>query len=470
MVRTRFAPSPTGNLHLGGARTALFNWLWAKKNQGQFILRLEDTDQSRLQVDSVDQIMSALRWLGLDWNWGPDRPSQEFGSCIQSQRLDLYRQITQQLIDQGLAYCDGTSPKQLAKLRQQAQQAKKPFIFRRQMAQEAQLGDPQTVVRLAVKDDLIINWDDVVKGPQSWRGENISDFVILKSDGFPTYHLANVIDDHFMGISHVIRADEWLSSTPKHLLLFDQLQWPRPVYVHVSAVLNASGPKKLSKRDGATDLTNYRRLGYLPEAIINFLSLIGWNPGTEQEFFLTEQLIKVFDLDRLLASPGRFDGRRLDWLNGRHIRALTPARRYQQASRWWPAGVNQQDHPQLEPILELVFERLQRWSDLASATNFFFSQPTVDIKALEKTTKLSADRIDQLLKLINQQLNQISDYRSDSLQTTFYQLANRAQVKPGQLFMLMRLKLTGQHQTPNLFAIMELLGLATCRERLGPIV
>ena len=430
MIRTRFAPSPTGNLHLGGARTALFNWLWSKKNQGQFILRLEDTDQNRLQADSADQIMLTLKWLGLNWDWGPDRPSPDFGSCIQSQRLDLYHQITRQLIDRGLAYCDRTSSEQLARLRQQAQQAKKPFIFRRRMAQEAQLGDPRAVVRLAIKDDLVINWDDVVKGHQSWRGENISDFVILKSDGFPTYHLANVIDDHFMKISHVIRADEWLSSTPKHLLLFDQLQWSRPTYAHVPAVLSARGPKKLSKRDGAADLANYQRLGYLPEAIINFLSLIGWNPGTEQEFFLPEQLLEIFDLDRLLVSPGRVDVRRLNWLNGRHIRALDSASRYQQASQWWPAGANQKDRPQLESILNLVFERLRCWSDLAPATDFFFSQPNVDTKELEKTSKLSADQINRLLKLINKQLSQIQDHQADSLQDTFYQLADQANVNP----------------------------------------
>ena len=285
MFRTRFAPSPTGQLHLGGARTAIFAYLAAKSRAGEFVLRIEDTDQKRTVSGAVETIIKDLAWLGLCWDFGPDKPSPEFGSCYQSQRLDKYRAISQKLVDLGFAYYDQNSPEELAQLRQVAQKERRPFLFNRSLAKYDPKAKKPTVVRLEVSKGIEIPWRDKIKGSQSWASQDIGDFVILKADGFPTYHLANVVDDHLMGISLVIRGDEWLSSTPKHIYLFNKLNWPAPDYGHVPAVLAETGGQKLSKRDNlAVNISDYRQMGYQPTALVNFLALLGWNPGTEQEF------------------------------------------------------------------------------------------------------------------------------------------------------------------------------------------
>ena len=276
-VVTRFAPSPTGQLHLGSIRTALFNWLWARKNNGQFIVRLEDTDQERLVEGAANQMMADLQWLGIDWDYGPNKPSSQFGSCVQSQRLSIYREMIQPLIESGVAYYDHSTPEQLKQLREQAQATKQPFVFRKSMAITD--GDKRrATIRIAIADEAVFSWQDGVRGQQSWQGKDVADFVAIKSDGYPTYQFANVIDDYLMGINHVIRADEWLSSTPKHLHLFNQLGFEAPKYSHVAPVLSLTGNKKLSKRDGAQAITDYQKMGYLKQALMNFLCLLGWNP------------------------------------------------------------------------------------------------------------------------------------------------------------------------------------------------
>ena len=467
MIVTRFAPSPTGNLHFGGARTALFGWLAARQQGGRFILRIDDTDQSRLVESAVDQIVSDLKWLGIDWDFGPDKPSPDFGSCIQSQRLDIYQKIVRDLIESGSAYYDKTSPDKLASLRQEAADAKRPFIYRKSMAEVVDRPEKGTVIRIAFKDGQTISWDDVVKGRQSWQTDQIGDFVAIKSDGYPTYHFATVVDDFLMNISHVIRGDEWLSSTPKHLHLFDCLKQDRPKFVHVPAILSETGNKKLSKRDQAVDVDHFRQSGYLAAGLINFMSLIGWSPTDEREFFDIEGLLENFSLDRIQSSPGRFNQRRLDYLNGKHIRSLSAEARFETAGNWWPKSSEKFDFDYKGRALDLVYERLKKWDELADLTDYFFVDPkpiTVDV--LAKVSKLEVDQIQTIQPLIVDSLQNYQGIDFEALEDQWRELADKYCIKTGKLFMMIRYQLTGSKTTPGLFDIIGLLGRDASLHRL----
>ena len=466
-VRTRFAPSPTGHLHLGSLRTALFNWLWAQKTDGEFILRLEDTDQNRLVPEAAEELQRDLRRLGLDWDFGPDRPSPDFGSCIQSQRLKTYQEAAEKLLRLGVAYQDYSSPKQLDKLRKEARTERRPFVFRRQLAQlEPMPSSQEATIRIAMPDDLTLSWTDVVKGQQSWQTKDIGDFVILKSDGWPTYHLASIIDDYLMGISHVIRADEWLSSTPKHLYLLSCLKWQPPEYAHVPPVLASQGGQKLSKRDHGSRVVSLLEEGYLPEAILNYLSLLGWNPKTEQEIFGLPELAQAFDIANIQVSGARFDAERLDWFNGKHLRDLPAGERLRQAEAWWPDESQAYDEAYRQRVLALLYQRLKKWSQLAEDSHFFFAEPAkLTREDLARLTKMTPEEISRMLKEASDILTRI-EFGAPELELQLYQLAQTQKVSPGKFFSLLRLKLTGRQVSPGLFSMMEVLGLPTCQARL----
>lgn len=465
-VRTRFAPSPTGNLHIGGLRTALYSWLWAKKNSGQFILRLEDTDQARLVEGSQQQILTSMSWLGIDWDFGPDKPSSDFGSTVQSERLDIYKEYIQTLLDKGVAYKDWASPEDLTKMREAAQADKTAFVFRKEMATtEGPAGEE--VIRIAIPDDITLSWADHVKGDQSWQGSDIGDFVAIKSDGFPTYQFANVVDDHLMGISDVIRADEWLSSTPKHLYLYDQFGWERPEFSHVPPVLGPSGKSKLSKRDGAKDAAEYEAEGYLPEAVMNFLALLGWNDGTDQEIYSPGELIAAFSLDRIQKSGSSFDPVRLDWMNGMHIRALDSQKRFELSKKWWSEEANGANEAYLQSVLALVQERLKKWSELPEYTHFFFTDPSRP-QASEIESETGFDQTAQN-KLLAETvvLLETSDFSEENLESALYTYAKENDLKVGKYFMLLRLVVTGGKAAPGLFETLHLIGKETTLRRLG---
>ena len=466
-IRTRYAPSPTGHLHLGGLRTALFNWLWAQKNAGEFILRLEDTDQARLVPEAQEQLIEDLRSLGLNWDFGPDKPNPEFGSCVQSQRLKIYQSTIEELLRQEIAYQDYSSPKRLQELRHQAQLEKKPFIFRRSLAQlQPTQSNQDPVIRIAIPQDLNFNWHDTVKGQQNWLGKDIGDFVALKSDGWPTYHLANVIDDHLMQISHVIRADEWLSSTPKHLYLFDCLHWQRPQYVHVPHVLSSQNGQKLSKRSQGGRVVDFLKDGYLQVALLNYLSLLGWNPKNEQEIFTIPELIKAFDIANIQVAGARFDVDRLDWFNGKHLRALDSEQRLRQAEGWWPSESQDYDAEYKLQVLELLYQRLKKWSQLKEDSQFFFqTPPALDSASLSRLTKLEPEAITTLIDACLRKIEEI-EFTAGELELHLYQLAQTENTSPSKFFSLLRLKLTGREVSPGLFSMMEVLGLATCQARL----
>ena len=467
-IRTRFAPSPTGYLHLGGLRTALFCWLWAKKNKGSFILRLEDTDQARVVKGAKEQLMQDLQGLGLDWDFGPDKPHPQFGSCVQSQRLKHYQKIAQDLVQKGLAYYDYTPSEKLKKLREEAHKKKRPFIFRQSMAQtQPEHQGQKAVVRVAIPADLKLTWKDAVKGEQSWSTNDINDLVLLKSDGWPTYHLACVVDDHLMEISHVIRADEWLSSTPIHLYLFDALGWQRPVFAHVPPILAGDSGRKLSKRDHSARVSELLKAGYLPQAVLNYLSLIGWNPKTEQEIFSIQELIQSFDISNIQVGGARFDIQRLEWFNGQHLRALSDKDRQKQAESWWPEAASSAEQDYKNQVLELVYQRLRKWSELPEVTGFFFKRPApTPLNTLIKQSKLQEDQIKDLLKATLDLLKD-SDFSLGDLELKLYTFAQDKQVSRSKYFTLLRWKLTGQGVAPGLFATMHVLGKEEACTRLN---
>ena len=314
-VRTRFAPSPTGYLHIGGIRTAIFAWLMARQSGGEFLLRIEDTDKKRQVEGSIEHIVQSLDWLGLD---------RDEEIRIQSDYKDLYVEYAKKLIAKGLAYADPTTSEELAKLREKAQNEKRAFHFRDHRPANPPEWREGLPLRLRIDATSSPAWTDLVRGEQKSSTENLDDFILLKADGFPTYNFAHIVDDHEMNITHVVRGEEFISSMPKFLMLYEALDFTPPKFAHLPSILSAEGNKKLSKRDGAPDLLRYRDDGFLPETVLNFLAKLGWNDGTEQEVYTRDELIEKFDITRVQKAGARYDEKQLLWLNGQHIRKLNP--------------------------------------------------------------------------------------------------------------------------------------------------
>jgi glutamyl-tRNA synthetase len=327
-IITRFAPSPTGFMHIGGVRTALFAYLLARKNNGTFILRIEDTDKEREVPGSIDHIQESLAWLGIDWDYGPDKPGP-FGSCIQSERLDSYKRYAAELLAKGLAYPDPYTAEELAAFRVQAEAAKKPFLYREHRPSDEQIAtlikayDGSKPLRLKTPTIGRSQWHDAVRGDLEAGPEAQDDFIIMKSDGYPTYNFAHIIDDHEMGVTHILRGEEFISSTPKFLSLYAALGFTAPIFATLPSILRDDKTKKLGKRDGAKDILEYRNEGYLPEAMTNILALIGWNPGTEQEVFTKAELISSFDINKVQKAGGVFNEDKLIWFDREHIARLS---------------------------------------------------------------------------------------------------------------------------------------------------
>jgi glutamyl-tRNA synthetase len=353
-MRTRFGPSPTGPLHFGSVRTALFAWLAARSTGGAFILRIEDTDQDRYLEDSEALIMETLLWLGLNWDEGPEVGGPH-GPYVQSQRTEIYREHAARLVELGAAYWCTCTPERLEQMREQQRAAHQPTRYDRrcltrqaEVAIERAAGAP-AVLRQRIEPGRTV-WDDVIRGEISFDNADIDDQVLLKSDGFPTYHLAVVVDDHLMEITHVIRSDEWIPSTPKHLGLYKALGWTPPRFAHVPPVLGEDH-LKLSKRRGARNVLEYGELGYLAPALVNAMALLGWSSGTEEEVFTPAELVRRFSLDRVHDSAAVFDQKRLDSLNGLHIRRLSTEELVEQLEFWLP-GTSKETRRKLVPMLQ----------------------------------------------------------------------------------------------------------------------
>jgi glutamyl-tRNA synthetase len=469
-VRTRFAPSPTGALHVGGIRTALFAWLLARQAKGQFVLRLEDTDKKREQAGAEEQIINSLKILGLEYDEGPDIGGP-FAPYRQSERLESYKQWAQKLIDKDRAYADPYTVDEVQKFRDEAQQAKKPFLYRNHRPSEPPKWDGKTPLRFK-SEPKPYKWHDEVLGDLSTGSEVIDDFILIKSDGYPTYNFSHIIDDMEMEISHVIRGQEFIASTPNYLNLYEALGLEWPTIATMPHILGPEGKKKLSKRDGAKDVMDYIEEGYLPEALVSFISTLGWNDGTEQEIFTLEELINKFDLKRVQRSGAKFDEQRLEWTNGHFIREMPLDKLSQMAENFWPQAADHFDEQYKKDVLSLVQERLKFMAELPQLTSFFFSEP----KILEVEELFNSPSDKQLKKVDKQQIRtllvestkvlELSDFTEDDIATRLNGLLTQLSTKPGILFAAIRIAITGAKSSPQLFGTLNVLGKDRSLERL----
>lgn len=468
-VRTRFAPSPTGYIHVGNVRSALFPYLLARQQGGQMVLRIEDTDQARFVEGATDLILDTLEWLGIEWDEGP-RKGGEFGPYVQSERRDIYRQWAQKLIDKGMAYADPYTPEQVQSFREEAKAAKRPFLYRDHRPEQPPIWDGTQPLRFKVTDIKRYTWNDPVMGELSAGPEVLDDFILIKADGLPTYNFAHIVDDAEMGITHVIRGLEYISSIPRYLSLYEALDLAPPVLACLPHIMAPDGKKKLGKRDGAKSVQEYRTDGILPEAMLNFLASMGWNDGTEQEIFTKQELIEKFSLERVQRSGARFDEQRLLWMNGHWIRLLTLDDLYARVTPYWPAAAAGYDDDYKSRVLSLVQDRMKTLAELSTMTKYFFEEPTRNdalIAENKQLKKLSGSDISHLLETVKTEFLQLEEWTPDTLQTSLNRLLELTGEKPGVLFSLIRIVTTWAPFSPQLNDTLALLGQERTLARLA---
>lgn len=468
-VRVRYAPSPTGYLHVGGLRTALYNYLYARQQGGTMVLRIEDTDQTRKVEGAVESLLDVLAWVGLDYNEGPSRGG-EYGPYVQSERLELYREHVKILAGAGHAYpCFCTSAELDAMRAEQQARGRMPMYDRRcrkiageTAAQRIEAGEAH-VWRMAVPVHRGVTISDVVRGEVRFDSDTLDDQVLLKSDGFPTYHLANVVDDHHMRISHVIRGEEWLPSTPKHALLYEFFGWQTPVFAHLPLLLNPDR-SKMSKRVGDVAVEEYRKKGILPQALINFVALLGWHPQDDREVFTPAELIRQFDLGRVNKAGAIFDMAKLEWMNGEHLKLLAEGEAVDYLLSYAEgASVTRE---QLRKLWPLMKTRVRLPKELFTDYFYFFADPeTYDPAGVAK--QFSDSKVMQILHTYRDELNGAEPFDATVLEAHLRELAERHGFSAGKLIHPIRLALTGKTVSPGLFEMMEVLGRETVVRRLG---
>lgn len=459
-IRTRFAPSPTGYIHVGNVRAALFPWLLTRQQGGSFILRIEDTDRSRFVPGAEDLILDTLEWLGIDWDEGP-RKGGSHGPYHQSERLEIYHSWAKKLVEKGLAYADPYTPEEVQGFREEARALKKAFLYRDYRPENPPEWDGTQPLRFKVTSPKRYTWNDPVMGELSAGPEALDDFILIKADGYPTYNFAHIIDDFEMGVTHVIRGLEYISSTPKYLSLYEALEITPPTLVCLPHIMAPDGRKKLGKRDGAKSVTDYRTDGILPEAMLNFLASMGWNDGTEQEIFSRQELIDKFSLDRVQRSGARFDEKRLLWMNGQWIRRISLDELYQRVEDYWPQSAAQFDASYKHHVLALVQDRLKTLAELPMMSRFFFEEPEVNwelITSNKQLKKLSEGEIHALLQTAHDKLAELADWSPETIQETLNQLLEITGQKPGVLFSLIRIVTTWAPFSPQLNDTLALFG------------
>ncbi|MBL7159320.1 glutamate--tRNA ligase [Candidatus Microgenomates bacterium] len=479
MVRTRIAPSPTGeNLHIGSVYTALINYVFARQHHGRFIIRIEDTDQKRLVKDSEKRILASLKWFGIkaDESSGIGGP---YGPYRQSERLDLYKHYAEKLVAQGDAYYCSCSPERLKKLRQEQQKKKLPpkydgrcreLEIKKLPARNASCSDAgrrnNDVIRLKVPKTGETSFNDLIRGKITFQNKLIDDQVLLKSDGFPTYHLAVVVDDHVMKITHIIRGEEWISSAPKHILLYQAFGWSLPIYAHHPLLRNPD-KSKLSKRRNPVWASWYKEQGFLPEAILNYLSLMGWSHPQEKEIFSVDEFLKTFSLERISTTGPVFDLKKLEWMNGEYIRQIKNEKLkikiYEFYKKKYPEDL-------IEKIVPLVKTRIKKLSEFEDLAEFFFTEPKIDPKLLYK--KLNKKEANKAIKsyMLHVIRYKKDDFKSDKLEKTARDLADKLGIKIGLFFTLLRVVITGKIVSPPLCESMEILGKDEVIKRLEKAV
>jgi glutamyl-tRNA synthetase len=488
-VRVRFAPSPTGPLHMGGVRTALFNFLFARKQKGTFVLRIEDTDQARYVKGAEEYIINSLKWCGIQFDEGPVEGGN-YGPYRQSERKGLYKKYAEQLVESGNAYYAFDTSEELDAMRQRLKEQKSDIqqynavtrndmknsltLSSEEVNEKMEKGEPY-VIRFKMKEDQHIVVNDRIRGEVEVNTNQLDDKILFKSDGMPTYHLANVVDDYSMGISHVIRGEEWLPSLPLHFLLYEALGWKQemPEFAHLPLILKPSGKGKLSKRDGDkhgfpvfpmewTDpetnetFMGYKEAGYLPEAFINILAFLGWNPGTDKELYTLEELTEAFDLDKVGKAGSKFDPDKAKWYNHQY---LVKKSDQELAELFMPVlkekGI-EEDPEKVKKICSLVKERINFIQDLWDQSYFFFEAPSeYDAKMVKKKWK---GHTNELLSELNQQLNDLKVFNSQSIKEVIQAFTQEKEIGMGQVMLPMRLALVGKGMGPDVAEIAELIG------------
>ena len=475
-VRVRFAPSPTGYPHVGNIRTALFNWLFARHCGGSFIVRIEDTDVTRKVEGAVKAILDGLRWLEMDWDEGPE-VGGKYGPYFQSQRLELYWEAAERLISQGDAYNCYCSPQRLEEMRAEQVRRKQPPGYDRRCrelsAEERSQRDAEgitPVVRFKTPLEGQTRFNDLIWGEVAFENSTLDDFVLLKSDGYPTYHLANIVDDHLMEISHVLRAEEWLASTPRHCLLYQALDYKPPQFAHLPMIFGADRTK-LSKRHGAVSITEYYEQGYLPETMVNFLALLGWSLDDKTEVLSREELIKNFSLERISRAAAIFNQDKLNWMNGVYIRSLSLEDFTQRSLPFLDKGLPPAVERPLSTdyvrrIMPLIQERAKTLAEVAELVRFFFTEIDYDSNLLIGKN-MSRESAAKALGAGQQRLSQVETFDAESLEGVLRPLAEELELKAGQLFGTLRVAVTGRTAAPPLFQTMEVLGKERCLRRIG---
>jgi glutamyl-tRNA synthetase len=496
-VRVRFAPSPTGGLHIGGLRTALFNYLFAKKHGGDFILRIEDTDQTRFVDGAEAYIEEALNWAGIPYDEGPNKKG-DFGPYRQSERKDSYAAYVNTLVEKGAAYYAFDTPESLDFHRTDHESKGKTFIYnahnRLKLDNSLSLSKEVTASKIAVRTPYVVRFktpenttittSDMIRGRVSFKTDTLDDKVLFKSDGMPTYHLANVVDDHLMQISHVIRGEEWLPSLALHIQLYQAFGWEAPEFAHLPLIMKPTGKGKLSKRDGEKGgfpvfpltwltSTGYKEAGYFPEAVINFLALLGWNPGTAQELFGLNELVAAFELERVQKSGARFDPEKTKWFNQQYLQMSTAANILPEFKKgllaaFGAAAMENKSDNALKTIIGMVKERASFAQELIGLSAYFFADPTkYDQKALKKQWKENTPQIlEALLEIIEAQ----ADFSSASLELSIKTYITAEELSFGAVMPPLRLALVGALSGPHVFDIMEVLGKDSCVKRIKALL
>lgn len=463
--RVRFAPSPTGYLHVGGLRTALYNYLFSKKNNGTFVLRIEDTDRNRYVEGAVENLIQALKWAGLHFDEGPDAGGN-YGPYMQSQRLDIYKKYSEELVAKGKAYYCFCTPERLQTLREEQEKQKLPqakydkhclHLSKEEVEKNLAAGIPK-VVRLNVEPNHTIKFDDVIRDHVEFESNNVDDQVLIKSDNYPTYHLANVVDDHLMKITHVIRGEEWLSSTPKHVLLYDAFEWERPIFAHLPLLLNPDR-SKLSKRQGDVAVEDYHDKGFLKEALINFVALLGWNAGDDKEFYYMNELVESFSLERVNKAGAVFDLQKLNWLNAEHLRKksseelLLDLKLEIQKSKFKDQNYSDE---YLSLIIEAMKERVSFVKEFIENCTYFYEAPTVyEQKAIEKNWKPETP---EQLKKLNSEFYKLSNPTKEDFEHALLKASEDLNIGKGKLIHPLRLAVSGQSTGPGMFDLLFILG------------
>ena len=474
-IRVRYAPSPTGHLHIGNARTALFNYLFARHNGGTFVIRIEDTDQKRNIADGERSQLENLKWLGLDWDEGPDKPGA-VGPYRQSERLSIYKPLIQQLLDSNQAYESFVTEEELQKQReeQKAQGIAPHYIYEYEGMTDEQIkakqeacrqAGLQPVIRIRVPKNKVYEFNDLVKGPISFESDTIGgDFVIQKRDGMPTYNFAVVVDDHLMKITHVLRGDDHIANTPKQLVVYEAFGWKPPVFGHMTLIINTKTGKKLSKRDESVlqFIEQYRELGYLPDAMFNFITLLGWSPVGENEIFTRKQLIKIFDPKRLSRSPASFDAKKLEWVNNQYVKNAHMDRIANESIKQLIKAKRLPENPDNKTVAwareltSLFKQQMSYMAQIVDLSNIFFNDPPVLDEACKK--ELADENAALVLHEFLDRIQKMPLFDAGEIQNTIYAIQAATGVRGRKLYMPIRIGTTRKTQGPELAAAIELLG------------